>query len=116
MLMRSSEPIPPTLNFGPSSDQVVPVQQLVDAATKIWGDVSGASCTFTLDAADESLGEATTLALDSSLAKTTLGWSNLLDWHYALSMTLSWYYQYNQGMTVQTLIREQIDEYSAITG
>ena len=115
-LMHPTKHSPHALNFGPSSDQVVPVQQVVDAAMNVWGDMSGAKCTFTLESPGENVLEATTLALDSSLAQSTLGWSNLLNWRYALSMTLSWYHRHNQGTSVEALIRDQIDEYSAAAG
>lgn len=112
-LMSSTAELPPALNFGPSMDQVVTVNELVEVAADTWKGLSQGAVHFdhvVHDAAAPK--ESPTLALDSNLAKQTIGWSNVLTWDYALRMTIDWYFRHWRGEFPQNLIREQLAEYS----
>jgi len=102
---------PSALNFGPSMDQVVTVQELAHSAAQLWQGLDGAAPKDNVYPVEESFAEAASLSLDSSAAAATLGWTNILDWHYALRMTIDWYYRQSRGELVKTLILEQIDSY-----
>ncbi|QPF93899.1 CDP-glucose 4,6-dehydratase [Bradyrhizobium genosp. B] len=73
-------------NFGPGPESEQPVESLVDTLAAIWGD--GAQWLHT---GGDELHEATFLKLDSSKARTTLGWRPRLGFRDALKLTADWY-------------------------
>ena len=73
-------------NFGPLTDKVVPVSDLVQEVIALWG--SGAWQTIDDNTA---VAEAPFLALDASKARDRLGWSSGLEWVQAIDWAVSWY-------------------------
>ena len=73
-------------NFGPGPESEQPVAHLVDMMAAIWGD--GARW---LHVGGDELHEATFLKLDSSKARTMLGWRPRLGFDEALQLTADWY-------------------------
>ena len=58
--------------------------------------------------------EASTLKLDSSKAKTQLGWHPRWNLQTALGMTLAWHQAWKQGSDMATISVQQIQEYEAV--
>ena len=60
--------------------------------------------------------EANTLRLDSSLARSRLGWLPRWNLQAALEKTLDWHLAWRQGLDMATISRQQIQEYEAAAG
>jgi CDP-glucose 4,6-dehydratase len=73
-------------NFGPGPESEQPVSRLADTLAAIWGN--GAQWQHV---GSDDLHEATFLKLDSSKARTLLGWRPRLGFDDALKMTVDWY-------------------------
>jgi CDP-glucose 4,6-dehydratase len=93
-------------NFGPSDDDVKPVQWIVERLTESWGE--GAS--WALDTI-QGPHEATFLKLDCSKARASLGWTPV----WALSETLDritqWHRAYIRGEDMRSTTVSQINNY-----
>ena len=84
--------LPSALNFGPDDSQVVTVAELVDHAAATWRSRGGSlpePPTRTVPMPD--VVETGHLEIDSSLAASTLGWRNVVDWRTAIEWTVDWY-------------------------
>lgn len=79
--------LPHAFNFGPDETQSRSVRWLADTMAARWGD--GAS--WYAAGQEEQPHEAPTLALDSTRARTILGWKPLLDAESAVAWTTDWY-------------------------
>jgi CDP-glucose 4,6-dehydratase len=104
------------LNFGPADRQSVSVAELTAFAAGAWerlgGDLPDPAWTESAAKGFEETGE---LTLDSRLAAEQLGWSSVLDWETAVTLSLEWYAAAgSEGAAV--LIDRQLDAYSAIVG
>jgi CDP-glucose 4,6-dehydratase len=90
-------------NFGPSDEDVRPVQWIVERLSTLWGD--GAAW-----AVDDSgqLVEARLLRLDSSKARARLGWSPRLPLDRALEWVVEWYRERARGADVRSVTETQI--------
>ncbi len=93
-------------NFGPDSDSFVPVGEITTKAMKFWGS-SGSWTT----GSNEKFHEAQLLSLDSTRAKTALGWSNLLGVEDTLSWTLDWHREVDSGAHAREVTLRQIEEF-----
>jgi len=114
-LMCSTTELPTALNFGPSEEQVVTVSKLVEVATDTWNELTQGAVLFDLMKSGANAPKETpTLALDSTLARQAVGWFNVLEWDYAVRMTITWYFRHWRGEDPRELIREQLAEYSAV--
>ena len=91
-------------NFGPEDRDVRSVGAIVDRVATLWGN--GAAVERDTAAQPH---EAQFLKLDSSKARTRLGWSSLLDVDKALEWTVRWYRNPTADQT-----RADIDAYSAL--
>ena len=98
-------------NFGPGEDDAWPVERIADKLVKMWGP--GAS--WVHDNAP-SVHEAHYLKLDSSKARTELGWRPRLNLETALEWTLEWYRQWQAIGDLTAVTREQIARYEQLTG
>ncbi len=96
-------------NFGPDEKDVVPVETVVSTITRLWG--SPASW-----AADKGAHphEAHFLKLDSSKARSRLGWSPHLGLQTALEWTVGWYKTQAQGADARQLTLAQIERYMGL--
>ncbi|HXC44006.1 MAG TPA: CDP-glucose 4,6-dehydratase [Candidatus Dormibacteraeota bacterium] len=96
-------------NFGPSDEDVWPVERIANRLVDIWGN--GGS--WIRDSVP-SVHEDHVLRLDASKARVELGWKPRLKIEAALEWTMEWYRAWNQGadMTEHTL--EQIAEYERL--
>ena len=94
-------------NFGPEDVDARPVQWIVEY---LCGQVPDAD--WQCDASPQPH-EANTLKLDSSKAKTQLGWRPRWKLQAALGMTLAWHQAWKQGLDMAIISVQQIKEYEA---
>ena len=94
-------------NIGPSTDQNVPVRQIVEGMVRRWGG----SASWDHPPQSGQPYEQTLLAVDSAKARAKLGWSPALTLDQALDLTVNWYKTQQKGAdsaTLRTLTRMQI--------
>jgi len=96
-------------NFGPYENDVKPVRWIADFFVKHWG---GTARWHSVQ--QPGAHEAVMLKLDSSLARSRLGWQPHLTLQEALSFTLDWYVRQRDGGDAADLTRQQIERYQAI--
>lgn len=85
-------------NFGPAPQDELPVRQVLAMLADIYARQSGKSLAYTL-VAKPVLKESLVLKLDSSKARTELGWQPRLDILSALAETVSWYQRAHEQPT-----------------
>jgi len=93
---------PPAFNFGPSSEGA-PVSDVVEALFDAWGEGSWA-----LDGGSHPA-EAGTLAVDSSLALSVLGWHPILTLDEVLGLAVDWYRAQVDGTDMAAVTLDQIE-------
>jgi CDP-glucose 4,6-dehydratase len=105
------------LNFGPADAQAVSVAELTAFAAAAWrrlgGDLPEPAWTEAATAEFEETGE---LTLDSRLASEQIGWSSVLDWQTAVTLTLEWYAGAGAGESPAGLIERQLAAYAKLVG
>ena len=96
-------------NFGPDEDDAVPVEKVVSTITRLWGPPASW-------AADKGTypREAHFLKLDSSKARSRLGWKPRLGLQLALEWTVGWYKTQAQGADARHLTLAQIERYMGL--
>lgn len=97
-------------NFGPTEEDAMPVQWIVEQLTQTWGN--GAS--WHLEGGTHPH-EAHYLKLDCSKARAKLGWTSRWHLRQALQAVLDWHKAYSAHQSKQemrALCLQQIDEYS----
>lgn len=94
-------------NFGPNPENSASVQEVIERLNAGRG-VSGWKST-----SEESLHEAQSLSLDSSLARRHLGWRPRWDLERALKRTVEWYAAQEAGANMTAFTLAQIAEYEA---
>lgn len=98
-------------NFGPEKSQASPVSAVLDLIRELYGPELKWQ-------RDESLHphELQNLSLDSTKAKSKLGWAPIWDLRQSIAATIRWYRAYFQQEDLRSLTLEQICEYqSAVT-
>lgn len=103
-----SETWPTAWNFGPDASSVLPVLQVV----RFCEEEIGAAMPIQVLASSE-MPEAQLLALDSTQARTILGWHPRWSVKRALQITLSWHREWKNGSDMREVTLKQIDEYRA---
>ena len=98
-------------NFGPNEDDAVPVEAIVSTATRLWGPPAR----WEADPGPHPH-EAHFLKLDSSKARTRLGWRPRLRLETALEWTVEWYKAQAQGADAKALTLAQIARYMELPG
>jgi CDP-glucose 4,6-dehydratase len=98
-------------NFGPSADDVWPVERIATKLVRMWGD--GAS--WIRDSVP-GVHEDHVLRLDASKARVELGWQPRLKIEAALEWTMAWYRAWNQGENMAAFTGIQIGEYERLGG
>ena len=97
-------------NFGPSEDDAWPVERIATKLASMWG--AGASWVY--DSAP-TVHEAHYLKLDSSKARSELGWRPRLNLETALEWTMLWYRNWQTGADMGAETRAQIGQYEQLT-
>jgi CDP-glucose 4,6-dehydratase len=98
--------VPRALNFGPSDGAPITVAALASAMQDALGAKSGWRVATSHDAP-----EMATLALDSTLARRTLGWSDRLVGDAAVRATADWYLALARGDDLAAVTRRSIEDY-----
>ena len=96
-------------NFGPAERDVVPVEWLVEQLIQTWG----VKASWHLDGSAH-FHEAHALKLDSSKARTMLGWRPRWSLEQAVSAIVTWHQAYNENASsaeMRALCLRQIEEY-----
>ena len=95
-------------NFGPERDAFVTVGKVADLAARLWGDGAMWECP-----PGEHPHEAGLLALDSTRAKTELGWRNRLGFERAVEWTIDWHKTVDDGADARAVAEAQIAEFES---
>lgn len=96
-------------NFGPSVDAVQPVSRVIETVVDLWGEGRG-----WVDRAEVGAPhEPTLLQLDSSKARTLLGWRPRWSLERTLAETVGWYAAVRAGASARRLCEVQIAAYEA---
>lgn len=103
------ENLPAALNFGPSPSNPITVRELTQELLR----ALGATQHYIYEPSPKSI-EMTSLAVDSSLARNLLGWSDKLAGHTAINWTAEWYRRIADGEDAHSLTLTQIDKYLSL--
>lgn len=93
-------------NFGPQPKDLLTVQEMTEMALQIWGKGH-----FNFPHLPNQPHEAGLLSLNIEKAQQILGWIPKMDAHQALQLTLEWYQQFYQGLPMENIITQQIENY-----
>ena len=99
---------PTSLNFGPRTEDCVPVGEVVERVLQIWGDGAWSASPAPVEQREAGL-----LRLDASRAGETIGWRPVLDLDTALRWTTEWY---RPGVDHRALADDQISRYLELAG
>lgn len=97
--------VPEAVNFAPGAEASRPVQEVVERLFELWGMGRWEPV------GHESLPEATSLQLNSDLARRTLGWTPRLGLGQALEWTTNWWRADARGDDLRQLASSQIAAY-----
>jgi CDP-glucose 4,6-dehydratase len=96
-------------NFGPDTSGDVPVGEVAEMTARLWGEDARVECT----PSTENPHEAGLLRLDSTLARTELGWKPRWPLGQALMQTVAWHRAWIRGTDMAAVTLEQIRAYQA---
>lgn len=96
-------------NFGPSNDDVQPVDWIADKMTRSWGG----KASWILDS-DPGVHEAGYLRLDASRATDELAWQPRLDLTTALEWLVEWYKAWQSGADMHAFTLNQISAFELL--
>jgi CDP-glucose 4,6-dehydratase len=105
-LLEEQEHFASSFNFGPSDEDAWPVERIATKLANLWGD----GVSWQRDS-NPGVHEAHYLRLDSSRARTELGWHPRLEIESALEWTVSWYRARHQGDNMLKITMDQIAKY-----
>ena len=98
-------------NFGPSDDDVKPVEWISEYIVNHWHDKRAS---WYLDVDSVKQHEATYLKLDCSKAKSLLGWKPKWNLEIGLSQTIKWYEAYQNKKDMREVTLQQIADYEIL--
>ncbi len=96
-------------NFGPTDDDIKPVQWIAGFVVKHWGD----KASWYLDQDPNKLHEATYLKLDCSKAHAQLDWQPQWNLEMGLVKTIEWYKAYQDKKDMHAVTVKQIEQFLA---
>jgi CDP-glucose 4,6-dehydratase len=102
-------PLPPALNFGPRSRRGTTVAALAGAIQQALGSTPGWT-----HVPQPQTPERHVLAIDSTLARQTLGWSDRLHGSRMIAATADWYRAWAGGEDMLPVTLRQIEDYEAM--
>jgi CDP-glucose 4,6-dehydratase len=97
-------------NFGPEDADSRSVRSVVEQATALWGDSAGWE-----EVPDRTYHEAGLLRLDSSKARSRLGWRSRLNVNSAVEWTVDWYKKVSRGADARECVESQISLYESLS-
>jgi CDP-glucose 4,6-dehydratase len=98
-------------NFGPAQDEALTVGAVADIFVREWGE--GAS--WAAQACDDSVKvESRNLTIDSSRARTELGWVPRWSSREAIKRTVNWYRDYGRGVSAKDLVDRDISDFLCV--
>ena len=102
-LQRATAELAEGWNFGPSDDEVQPVEWVTEKLMSLWGGEQG----WQLDGGVHPH-EARVLKLDTSKARSLLGWRPKMNLETALRQVVEWHQTVRSGGDAQVICLEQI--------
>lgn len=109
-LAEAPDGIPLALNFGPDSDSVLTVAEVIEIMSEALNARHG-----WVQTPGDHPAEAPALALDSTMAIKTLGWTPRLTMHQTIDWTADWYRRWHAGENPRTMTIEQIERYQCLS-
>jgi CDP-glucose 4,6-dehydratase len=107
--LASGTSVPRALNFGPGSTHPIQVRALTEAMLAALGAAGGWK-----HVPEPSLAEVEELAIDSTLARKSLGWSDRLPDDRAIAWTADWYRSLGRGEDMRRVTLAQIVAYERL--
>lgn len=107
--LASGANLPVALNFGPGHSDEIRVRVVAEAMLQALNAQTG-----WIAGHDGDAHEAVALALDSSLARSILGWSDRLGGRLAVRWTADLYKAYHEGTDMRAVTLGQLDAYRAL--
>lgn len=104
------DPVPRALNFGPEPVAPITVATLAEMVLAALDH----SCAYDLQPAQKSI-EMHTLAVDTTLARASLGWRDRLPGKDAIGWTGEWYRAVHEGQDPREATLSQIDRFSTLS-
>ncbi len=98
-------------NFGPEDENLKPVKWILDQMIDSWGEDSS----WTINEG-ENPHETNYLKLDSSKAKSRLGWYPKWDIDRSLKKTIEWYKSYKNGENMLNITTNHLNDYEKTIG
>jgi CDP-glucose 4,6-dehydratase len=92
------------MNFGPLAKNQITVEEIISFSR----EVLPSNYKLEQQLIPGKYKESDYLLLDSELAKSQLGWEPLLSWKEAVSLSLDWYLDFQNGMTARELVDRDI--------
>ncbi len=108
-LARAGEGFASSWNFGPSDEQVVAVQELVETLATAWGEAR-----WVPRPQSNAPHEARLLRLDSSKARSLLGWSPLLSLRQSAEWIAEWHRHVERTKDARSITLEQLQRYMSL--
>jgi CDP-glucose 4,6-dehydratase len=96
-------------NFGPDASGDATVGEIAETIARLWGEGARVECAPSTGNAHE----AGLLRLDSTLARTELGWKPRWSLDQALTQTVAWYQAWTRGADMAAISLDQICAYEA---
>jgi CDP-glucose 4,6-dehydratase len=99
-----------TWNFGPDTGGDATVGEIAETTARLWGGGARVECA----SSPQNAHEASSLRLDSTLARTELGWKPRWPLDRALAQTVAWYRAWTLGADMAAISLDQIRTYEAV--
>lgn len=96
-------------NFGPDAGGDATVGEIAETTARLWGEGARVECA----SSPQNAHEAGLLRLDSTLARTELGWRPHWPLDKALAQTVAWYRAWGLGADMAAISLDQIRAYEA---
>ena len=94
-------------NFGPDNNDLKPVSWIVEQLSKKWNNLR---CELT----NNHIHESYSLKLDSTKAKTKLGWTTKMNLDLTLEWIMEWYEQYIEKNDMRQFTEKQIKQFTLL--
>lgn len=108
-MFRRPGAVPAAWNFGPDLAGTRNVSRVAKAVAAEWGD----NARVTLQMNADEVKEAMLLSVDSTKARTQLGWFPCWNIDEAIRQTVHWYRAFYRGDDARKLCRQQIEDFTA---